>query len=1087
MSKTFDPIFDSVNELPPLTLIGASAGTGKTWTVTHIAARWLIEAEGRSPASVLMVTFARDVAGELKGRLRERLEEMKKELDDKSSSEPWALQLRQFADEIGFDVVRKRLNRILNDIDNLNARTIHSFATAISRTGETFVSDSKMLRSRAVNEAIVSAGYTEHDSLVALLEGIDVDGDPVTRLAEMIDEALSVVLPLGGFGPHSLAGFLQASKVEDLDSTANIFRNLLTDAARREEAMRELSSSQTYDAVIGELVSEINRDSSAVRERIGAQFELVIIDEFQDTDSAQWRIFSRLFIDTDKPVPVLVVGDAKQAIYGFRGGDVTIMQALKKEVSSKPGYAYSTLPVNHRSHSGLLEQINSFYIPEESPHVFLSGDADSMISYETMLSSKRLEDGLGLFQIRDIRNVENKIGNEEPVYLDLISEIQRLTTASSLCDPRELPDGDVARRWNYSDIVILCRGGVFIKMLQRELSYFGIPYVTPKSISVFSSIAAQEVRTLFWALSNPSDQRRWRTLLATWFSWMADSELTAVGLAALLESHGVSSVQREVTSGWFLKGQLQHRKSQRDITDIEHIFTVIASEFPNGATAPEILSWLENAIANANNSDDGIDGQRRIESDENAVRLMTIHASKGLQFPVVLVADIETVVQDPLVLSQNTKTGKLVDLDSVKLSAAERKDAIRQQVLEESDRLIYVALTRATNVLTCWVGYKDLEKSTPAWNALVSPWLSPLGAESAPRESKTAEPLVIQVEQQHFDSNRPKKVSRSNQLVGVNIKPIRRSSFEPNHRWSYSSLQVHGTSQSYSTDYTDSRTGAESLSSDSQETAKGRRGYSTFSNLRGNNLGDAVHGVFENVVGKIPAEHDDLIQRVIEREFRAKGLEAPEAMLPVFKRLLTTGLGSAWNGATLDDYSRAAVAVSPEMRFTMPLTPASEDSRDDLLIKMCQLVVECDADGPFVEHFRRLAESKSPGRLLQGFLTGSIDLVAPVLNHEKRFILLDYKSNSLTVTRDFSAASLSIEMAASGYPLQALIYSVALHRHLCVWQMGYEPSSHLGGATYYYVRGAGLPDAQPGEGVFHWNIPSELTLKTSELLRGPKS
>jgi len=756
-------------------------------------------------------------------------------------------------------------------------------------------------------------------------------------------------------------------------------------------------------------------------------------------------------------------------------------------VSSKPGYAYSTLPVNHRSHSGLLEQINSFYIPEESPHVFLSGDADSMISYETMLSSKRLEDGLGLFQIRDIRNVENKIGNEEPVYLDLISEIQRLTTASSLCDPRELPDGDVARRWNYSDIVILCRGGVFIKMLQRELSYFGIPYVTPKSISVFSSIAAQEVRTLFWALSNPSDQRRWRTLLATWFSWMADSELTAVGLAALLESHGVSSVQREVTSGWFLKEQLQHRKSQRDITDIEHIFTVIASEFPNGATAPEILSWFENAIANANNSDDGIDGQRRIESDENAVRLMTIHASKGLQFPVVLVADIETVVQDPLVLSQNTKTGKLVDLDSVKLSAAERKDAIRQQVLEESDRLIYVALTRATNVLTCWVGYKDLEKSTPAWNALVSTWLSPLGAESAPRESKTAEPLVIQVEQQHFDSNRPKKVSRSNQLVGVNIKPIRRSSFEPNHRWSYSSLQVHGTSQSYSTDYTDSRTGAESLSSDSQETAKGRRGYSTFSNLRGNNLGDAVHGVFENVVGKIPAEHDDLIQRVIEREFRAKGLEAPEAMLPVFKRLLTTGLGSAWNGATLDDYSRAAVAVSPEMRFTMPLTPASEDSRDDLLIKMCQLVVECDADGPFVEHFRRLAESKSPGRLLQGFLTGSIDLVAPVLNHEKRFILLDYKSNSLTVTRDFSAASLSIEMAASGYPLQALIYSVALHRHLCVWQMGYEPSSHLGGATYYYVRGAGLTDAQPGEGVFHWNIPSELTLKTSELLRGPKS
>ena len=93
----------------------------------------------------------------------------------------------------------------------------------------------------------------------------------------------------------------------------------------------------------------------------------------------------------------------------------------------------------------------------------------------------------------------------------------------------------------------------------------------------------------------------------------------------------------------------------------------------------------------------------------------------------------------------------------------------------------------------------------------------------------------------------------------------------------------------------------------------------------------------------------------------------------------------------------------------------------------------------------------------------------------------------MTVTSDFSAASLAIEMAASGYPLQALLYSVALHRHLTV-RMGdsYEAETHLGGATYYYVRGAGLADAAPGEGVFHWAIPPVLTKKVSALFRGEK-
>ena len=1091
MSRTFDPIEDSVNDLAPLTMISASAGTGKTWTVTHVAARWLVEAEGRSPSSVLMVTFARDAAGELKGRLRERLEEMNSELDKKSSSIPWVLQLQKLASEIGHENLKSRINRVLNEIDNLNARTIHSFATALMRNDESFVSNAKLLRARAINETLVAAANRSPEELKNLLSEMKTTGDQVSRLGEMLAVALSVGLPLGGFGTHSLVQFIELSEDKEVEQVEKLdfLRCLIIEAADRESRIRQLSKLQTYDAVIGELVEEINRDPDTVRDRIGDQFQLVIIDEFQDTDSAQWRIFSQLFIETRNPVPVLVVGDAKQAIYGFRGGDVTIMQALQKEIASTENYAHSTLPVNWRSHSGLLTQINSFYTPNDSPHVFLNGDVDSVIDYQPVSSPNHLDDGLGLFQIRDLTKIKKGKGNEDPIFLDLIAEIQRLTTENSSCESRELPEGNPAKRWNYSDIVILCKTNGSIRGLQKELRYFRIPFVTPKSISVFSSIAAQEVRALFWALSSPGDQRRWRTLLATWFSWVIDSDLTATGLASLLETQGVSSVHREITNGWFLNEQLRHRSGQRDITDVEHIFGVLASEFPKGATAPEILGWLEDAISTADEADDGIDGQRRIESDENAVKLMTIHASKGLEFPVVLVADPEGMGRDPKLLSVNTKLGKSIDLESAFLESSDRKSAVRPQVIEENDRLIYVALTRATNVLTCWVEKLD-ESSSPAWSRLVSPWLVSQESESEPKSTEVAAdgPKVVSISQGDFERNRPQRIKGGpNRLVGVEVRPIKRSAFEPNHRWSYSSLNVHGTTPTYSEDYTDSRTAAEDSGSEGQESAKGRRGYMAFGHLRGNNLGDAVHGVFEHVVGKISKDDEEELQRIIDREFRANGYVPPEGIRLVFQRLLNASLGPAWGGASLADYFKAGVAVSPEMRFTMPLNPHSVGDRNDLLVQICELVTELDVDGPFTDHFSRLKESTNPGRLMQGFLTGSIDLVAPTLEGDRKYILLDYKSNSLTITPDFSSTSLAVEMAASGYPLQALIYSVALHRHLSVWMRDYEPARHLGGATYYYVRGAGLPDASSGDGIFHWDIPPALTAEVSKLLRGAVS
>lgn len=1084
MSRAFDPIHDPVDNLPPFSMINASAGTGKTWTVTHLAARWLLEVPGRSPSNLLLVTFAREAAGELKGRLRGRLEEFADEIQTPTSREPWALHLATFVNSVGKDEMLRRCSTALHDLDDLNARTIHSFASVVNGSSTRFVDNTIHLRNRSAREAITWASLNHPDAFRRLLGNVNTTGNQVSRLNELVVRALGIGLPLGGFHRESLVQFMGITDfmTEDDRSHLETFQRIIEEAARREAAIRASDRTTTHDAAIGDLVNLVQRNPADARRRLGDQFQFVIIDEFQDTDSGQWTVFSELFMEGPNPVPVLVVGDAKQAIYSFRGGDVTIMQRRQGDIERDERLASATLDVNYRSHSRLLDQLNSFYCPNGQPHTFLdAGDAPA-IAYEPVRSPDHLLDGLGMFTLRDLRSATHRDGNKGAIREDLIREIRRLTEATSDCATSELPGGDPNRRWTYSDIVVLCRRKTAIKELQRDLDKCGIPYVTPRTISVFTSRAAIEVRMLLWTLARPSDQRRWRTLSTSWFSWLANSGHSAGELADLCRRFGPSALHREVLGGTFLPDLLAHPGGQRHVTDVDHVFTALATAFPSGTSINEMLDWIEEAIDDAEGADDSIDGQRRIESDENAVRLMTIHASKGLQFPIVFVLDPEGMGLDPFIVTEQTPEGRTIELSSVLMSAGQRTDAMKASVIEENDRLLYVALTRAEQVLTAWIAANHGEDSTPAWRRLVDPWVSRSEGEVEAEDAPDRFPRVITLTGNLDPIATTTRVNaNSGRITDVTVVPLRRSASEPNRRWSYSSLHVTG-STSEAADV-DSRSGAEDETTGSAEASKGRRGYFAFGNLRGSNLGDALHGVFEHVVGHVRSDDEEL-DRIIEREFRAQGLTAPPNVRSTVVRLLHAPLGEPWNDRCLNDYAASELSVAAEMRFTLPISPASNGARDDALTKICRLVIELDPDGPFVDHFSQMAQSEEPGRLLQGFLSGSIDLVAPTLGEDRRYVLLDYKSNALTVTSDFSAESLAREMAASGYPLQALVYSVALHRHLSVRLRGYDAATHLGGATYFYLRGAGLMDSSEGDGIFHWAIPPALTREVSSLLLG---
>jgi len=251
-------------------------------------------------------------------------------------------------------------------------------------------------------------------------------------------------------------------------------------------------------------------------------------------------------------------------------------------------------------------------------------------------------------------------------------------------------------------------------------------------------------------------------------------------------------------------------------------------------------------------------------------------------------------------------------------------------------------------------------------------------------------------------------------------------------------------------------------------------------------VGNAAHEVFEYAVGKVVSTDRPALESLVLKAFYTAGLPLanPNRVVEEFATMLAHPLGKLFDGQSLDDLTLAqGIRTAAEMRFTLPLPGGIKES-DRLLA-----VLEAASSyvGPFQDHFAQLAQRPAEtGRLFQGYLVGSIDLVAEVGSGEsQRFVVLDYKNNLLSTADSYASGELLEEMAAGGYPLQALLYSVALHRYLAQrLDTSYRPEPHLGGAVYYYIRGAALPSAAPGDGLAEWPIPPALVGEVSAIRAG---
>jgi exodeoxyribonuclease V beta subunit len=1081
--------FDVCGPLPTgTTVLEASAGTGKTFTIAALAARYVAEGHAALP-ELMLVTFGREATQELRERVRERLVSAERGLADPAAARisPDSV-LRLLADAPDAEVLarRRRLARALTQFDAATIATTHQFCQ-------------QMLAGLGV------AGDGDRDAV--FVESID---DLVT---EVVDDFYVRKYGAHGSGTpafsRSQALALARRAVDDGQarlepvaaspgSTAQL-RHRFATAVRAEVARRKrVQRIYTYDDMLTRLADALADPSRGAAPRLRARYRVVLVDEFQDTDPVQWHILQRAF---HGHTTLVLIGDPKQAIYAFRGADVVSYLDATEAAAH-----HATLAVNWRSDAPLLTALDTVF----------AGAAlgDRRITVHPVGSAhegRRLR-GAPVGPAREL------------VARDAAADIAALLASPATIAGRPAVPGDVA---------VLVRTNDQGAMIRKALAAAGVPAVLSGTASVFGTPVAKEWLVLLEALEQPRAYRV-RAAALTCFLGRTVVELCGPGAdtlldelggtirawAAVLHERGVAALLEAVTTGTALPRRLlASTEGERLLTDLRHVAQALHAAAVAGHLGPAALvDWLRHRIEDAA-QDVGAERSRRMESDAAAVQIITIHRSKGLEFPIVYVPFAwDRNVRDPDVPLLHDESGARV-LDVGGETGDGWKQRVARHRAEEAGedlRLLYVALTRAgSQVVTWWVPATTTSTSPlhrlligrpaagsgPAESYRVPPDTAAL---AALRELACAEIAVEEVGARAVPGFAAPAAAPGELRAAVFARRLDSAW----RRTSYSALTAtagHGPgvgSEPEEPGLDDEAPIEIGTEIDSEADAVEPDALPDLAAVPspmaelpvGAGFGTLVHAIFEaadltapDLLAELTAHgHEQLVRHP------TAGVEAAQlaaALLPS----VHTPLGPLAGGVRLADIAPADRLA--ELDFELPLAGGDAPGPQVALGALAPLLrSHLPADDPLRRYPDVLAGL--PEQQLRGYLTGSIDAVLRL--PDGRFAVVDYKTNWLgpigpdgaepLTAAHYAPPRLAEAMIASQYPLQALLYAVALHRYLR-WRLpGYAPERHLGGVLYLFVRGMCGPDTPVVDGVpcgvFSWAPPAALVVELSRLLDG---
>jgi exodeoxyribonuclease V beta subunit len=695
-------------------VLRASAGTGKTYTIAGLAARYVAEGVCELP-QLLVVTFTRAAAAELRDRVRTRLVATRAHLDAvlagaPAGSDDAAIDVLAQVDRAELERRSRRLASALADFDAATITTIHGFCQQVL-SGLGLVAD----LDPAAQLTEDPSGLLEEVVDDVLVGRFVASEDPPVTRRQLLELAATVV------------GNPGARLVPDpstVDGQARLRAELVVEVRDRFAARKHQQQVLSYDDLLTRLrdaLSDHDRGDAAVA-TLRRRYRIALIDEFQDTDPVQWDILGRAFSGPD--ATLVLIGDPKQAIYAFRGADV---HAYLDAVASTAQHA--TLATSWRSDADLLTAFDTMFsgITFGHPHI-----AHHPVTAAPGHEAPRLlvPGGVAPLRIRCLRRDQGLRGSQgdipspvarNHIVADVTAETVRLLNAGAVVVDRDREGAETRRRdLSCGDIAVLVRTNAEANQVQRALLDADVPAIINGVGSVFTTGAAADWRRLLEALEQPTSVGRVRAVaLSSFIGWsaerlagIADDELVPLHdelhtWVELLRDHGVASLLRTITVSQALPERVLARPDgERFLTDLHHLGELLHTAASSEQLGPTALAgWLRARMAEARAEAVPPDERaRRLESDDEAVQILTIHRSKGLEFPVVFAPFLSSPGRawDPVPVFHDDGQ-RTIDVGG---RCWDGFDDDQERSLTEQQgealRLLYVALTRARHHVVVW-------------------------------------------------------------------------------------------------------------------------------------------------------------------------------------------------------------------------------------------------------------------------------------------------------------------------------------------------------------------------------------------------
>jgi exodeoxyribonuclease V beta subunit len=1114
--------FDVCGPLPSgVTVLEASAGTGKTYTIAALTARYV--AEGTPLDRLLLITFTRMATGELRDRVRERLITSEQALSEILAGAPDThddpvVTLLAAGDRADVESQRDRLARAVADFDAATIATTHGFCQEVlaelGTVGDldretAFVEDVSELLEQALDDLYVRRFHRREAARFKRAEALKI-----ARAA--VDNPLAQLEP----------------RDEPADSTAAM-RYRLARAVRSElEQRKRRLAIMTYDDLLTRLKDTLDGPAGeAARERLRSRFDVVLVDEFQDTDPIQWQILDRAFAKGG--VTLVLVADPKQAIYAFRGADVFAYLKAAEIAGTR-----ATLRENRRADQTLIDAYDVLFAGANLGH---EGIAYREVRATPAHRTPRLlgaPSGAAL-RVRIVHRDEPGIERTENgfaatdsvrshVAADLAGDVVRLLSSNARIELRSAggePIGDEPLCPRH--IAVLVRRNADAEHVQDELLSARVPAVLNGTGTVFATPSARDWLALLEAIERPESPIRARTASLTRFlGWRAeriaiarDEEWEEVHRrlhrwSRILRDRGVAALLEAITVGEDLAARvLAATDGERELTDLRHLAELLhraASAERLGVTA--LRGWLAERVADAERDEGGEERARRLESDAEAVQVLTIHRSKGLEFPVVYCPFLwhPTWIREHEPVSfHDPATGYKHTVD-VGLEGRTFKRHFEQHVIEERGedlRLAYVALTRAKHqAVIWWAGTRDSRNSAltrllfaKEAGGNIAPYGPPTPTDAAAverfRELAAAAPGRTAVERSTLglpaswsppiDAPAELRAAQFDRRLDLSW---RRTSYSDITAEAHDALVASEPERPALQDEPETATPVSTPVPVAPRLELGREsplGTMPF----GVEFGTFAHAVLEATDFAAPDLDAELASHIaLAGPRRSLDLGDAGAAATGLRAAIETPLGPVVDGVRLRDLARADRL--DELEFELPLAGGDEPT-GELTVRAiaAALRAHLPAGDPMAEYAARL-EDPALRSQVRGFLTGSIDLVIRL--DGPRFAVVDYKTNWLGPAGEpltlahYQPASLAAEMSRAQYGLQALLYTVALHRYLRWRVPGYEADRHLAGVLYLFLRGMAGADTPTVDGspcgVFAWRASGTLVEALSDVL-----